>query len=69
MTSYINTFGKAAAIDFGDPEDVLNQHDTISLSELDEFEHDEMTIAGIDELTPVDTFLDMQGDRTYVTTI
>jgi len=50
--------------------DVLDQPDTISIEELGEtIGNDPMTIAGVDELTPVDTFLEMQGDTTYVTKI
>jgi len=51
-------------------EDVLDQPETISIEELGEIiGNDQMTTAGVDDLTPVDTFLEMQGDTTYVTEI
>ncbi len=52
-------------------EDVLDQLDTMSLEELaDEWDADLLvnltTAAGIDDLTPVDTFIHMQGDTSFV---
>lgn len=51
--------------------DALDQHDTVSLQELarEEQPDDQMKAAGIDDLTPVDTFMAMQGRNTFVTEI
>lgn len=48
-------------------DDVMDQSDTTSLSEIEEAEQDQLSTAGIDDLTAVDTFLNMQGDTTFVT--
>lgn len=54
------------------PEDVLNQWDTISVQDLEEQEHEPasgFTTAGFAEETAVDTFIHMNGDTRYVTSI
>lgn len=48
-------------------DDVMDQSDTVSLSEIEETEQDQLSTAGVDDLTAVDTFLTMQGDTTFVT--
>lgn len=48
-------------------EDVLDEVDTISIEELEGAEQDQLSTAGIDGLTAVDTFLNLQGDKTFVT--
>lgn len=48
-------------------EDALDQLDTVGLHEIEEIEPDQLAIAGVDHLTATDTFLNMQGDRTFVT--
>jgi hypothetical protein len=50
-----------------DPEDVLNQRDTISIEELRDHELTAQELAGIDDLTPTDTFMKINGDTAYVT--
>lgn len=51
-------------------EDALDQEDTISLEDLrEEDEVDQMRKAGVHEGTPVDTFINMNGDTAYVTEI
>lgn len=50
------------------PADALNQ-ECISLDELEPVEQDQMNLAGIDPLTPVDGFLQMQGRTAFVTEI
>jgi hypothetical protein len=47
--------------------DVLDQADTFSLELLREGEPDAQELAGIDDLTPVDTFINLNGDKAYVT--
>ena len=50
--------------------DALDQHDNITLDELLEAEgldNDPMRTAGVDALTPVDTFLDLQGLTSFIT--
>jgi len=52
------------------PMDVLNADDTISLEELEENEPaSDFTTAGFSEVTEVDTFINMNGDTRYVTSI
>ena len=48
-------------------EDALDQAGTFSLELLREGEPDAQELAGIDDLTPVDTFIKMNGDNAYVT--
>lgn len=48
-------------------EDVMAQADTISIEELEPREKSQMEVAGLDDLTPVDTFIQMNGDARYVT--
>lgn len=50
-------------------EDVLNQDDTISIEELEADEQSEMSRAGLDDLTPVDTFLNLNGESRFITEI
>lgn len=48
-------------------EDALNRDDTVSLDELEAHEPSQMSKAGIDDMTPVDTFIKMNGSNAYVT--
>jgi len=56
---------------YGAVGDVLNEPDTISLDELrseeGEYDRDLMSLVGIDPLTPVDSFLAMQGRTSFLT--
>lgn len=66
--SHIPYYGEEFADEIGPAsEDVLDQADTVYLNDLEVDEPSELARAGVDDLTPVDTFLAMQGDRTYVT--
>lgn len=50
-------------------EDVYDQDDNISLDELEPNEQSQMERAGVDPLTPVDGFINMNGDKTFITEI
>jgi len=58
---------KRARLDRFFGADVMDEHDTISIEELREEDYDQLSLAGVDDATPVDTFLDMQGRTSYVT--
>jgi hypothetical protein len=52
-------------------EDIFNMCDTVSLEELaEEWDADLLVklthAAGIDDLTPTDTFMQLQGDKSFV---
>lgn len=47
-------------------EDVMDETDTISIEELREDDYDQLSLAGVSEGTPVDKFLAMQGNTSYV---
>lgn len=49
--------------------DILDQEDTLSLEDLEDIPQTEMERAGIDDLTPADTFLNMNGDSRFITEI
>lgn len=49
--------------------DILDQEDTVSLEELEDTEQSQMDRAGLDDLTPVDTFINMNGESRFVTEI
>ena len=52
------------------PLDVLNDDETISLQDLEELETPtDFVTAGFAEETAVDTFINMNGDTRYVTSI
>lgn len=48
-------------------EDVYDLDDTVSLSEIMETPPSDFTLAGIDPLTPVDRFLEMNGNTAFIT--
>jgi len=50
-------------------EDVLDQDDTISISEITDNDQTSFERAGFAERTAVDTFLNMNGDACFVTDI
>ena len=50
-------------------EDVLDQDDTISISEITDNDQTSFERAGFAERTRVDTFLNMNGDTFFVTDI
>lgn len=49
--------------------DIYDAYDRLSLQDYEPQPLSQRSIAGIDDLTPVDTFLSMQGDTTYVTEV
>lgn len=48
-------------------EDVYDLDETVSLEELEPYEQSQMERAGIDPLTPVDGFINMNGDTAFIT--
>lgn len=48
-------------------EDVYDQDDNISLDELEPYEQSQMERAGVDPLTPVDGYINMNGDTAFIT--
>jgi hypothetical protein len=48
-------------------EDVYDQNDLISLDELEPYEQSQMERAGVDPMTPVDGFINMNGDTAFIT--
>lgn len=48
-------------------EDVYDLGETVSLEELEPYEQSQMGRAGVDPLTPVDGFINMNGDTAFIT--